>query len=40
LLQADCQSGALNLDLDSARVLPGADSAADDAEASCLIGEN
>ena len=40
LLQADCQNGALKLDLDPAWVLPGADPAAGDGEASCLIGEN
>ena len=40
LLQADCQNGALKLDLDPARVLPGAEPAAVDGEASCLIGEN
>ena len=39
LLQADCRSGALKLDLDPAAALPGADPAPGDAEASCLIGE-
>jgi len=39
LLQADCQSGTLKLDLDPDSVLPGANPGADDAEASCLIGE-
>ena len=37
LLHADCQGGVLKLDLDPARLLPGAGAAAGNAGGSCLI---
>ncbi|MDA8752564.1 hypothetical protein N9M39_00220 [Halieaceae bacterium] len=40
LLQADCRSGALQLDLHPAGILPGVAPKADDAAQSCLIGED
>jgi hypothetical protein len=40
LLQADCEGGALKLDLDPARVLPGAGPAGGDTATSCAIEGN